>query len=248
MPSPFQRLKFAWDFFVRGKHRAGKIALPDFGYDEPDERLMRVLQDMYQSHSAEPVRLGNWIATNEGKVLSRVSLYVDRAEPGNFQIQTDFITLCAEGQHIVESFAGIGDDLTSAIKDACENFQESSFHVLLTTLSGQHCDHVDRERWTVGGWERNVTFGWLRMRGKMPMDDWPPIFDEIRSQVRSLPLSPGLHWMRYFYCRLPGSEPVMEVLLDNKTQEELQVRAAGMPWPQTDSVYTARLFFVIQDA
>lgn len=247
MPSPFQRLKFAWDFFVRKKDRAGNITLPDFDYEVPDERLMRVLQDMFESHHAEPVRIGNWIATNEGRVLSRASLHILREEPADFWIQADFITLCEGGRHIVESFASSGEELASAMKDVCRNFQESSFHVLLTTLSGQPYDHAERERWIIGGQERNVTFGCLLTRGSMPLADWPPVFEIIQRDVESLPLSPGLHWMRYFYSNIPGSEPIMEVLQDNEPHEELQARSAGMPWPKSDAFYSARLFFVIQD-
>ena len=248
MPSFLRRLGFAWDYFVRGRHRLPEVVLPDFGYDLPDEKLMRFLSDGYEGHGAEPVRIGNWIFIAKANVLSRAAWFPVSGSPGSCVIQVDFITVCDGERHIIESFAGFGADHASALKDACKGFMDSSFHVLLSTVCGQPCDHVDREIWTIGGREKHVTLGWLRKRGHTPLDEWPSIFTEVQRQVEEMSLSQGLHWMRYFYSHTPGEEPTIEVLLDNEPHGELQGRGAGLPWPQTDTFYSIRLFFVIQDA
>jgi Family of unknown function (DUF6348) len=248
MPSLFDHIKFTWEYFVRGLHRIPPVsAPPDFDYPSPDPRLMEFLSGMYQEHGALAVRVGNWICVDGGRVLTRASHFDHPSPSKNLVIQADFVTLTVDGQHIVESLAGIGPDRSTAIEDACEGFQGSCFHALFVTLLDHPCDHVDRETWIIGGQARQVTFGWLRTRGAFPFDRWPPVFERIQGHMKSLPLSPGRHWIRYFYCHLPSGAPTVEVLVDNETHEELQARGGGLPWPASDTVYSVRLFFVIQD-
>ncbi|RYD18551.1 MAG: hypothetical protein EOP88_22175, partial [Verrucomicrobiaceae bacterium] len=192
MANPLASLKFAWEFFVRGKHR---VEMPDFGYDAPDDRLMNFLAEMYRGHCVIANRYGNWVFVDEGKMHVRASWFRCNPSSDHVIIQTDFVTISAQGEHVVESFAGMGPDMTTALKDASKSFQDSSFHVLLTTLLDRPCEHVDREVWTIGGQRRNVTFGWLRTRGALLEEQWPPVFEGIRRQVEGIPLAPGRHWV-----------------------------------------------------
>lgn len=245
MANPLSFLKFAWDYFVRGKHR---IEISDFGYDAPDDWLMDFLADMYRAHGVIANRYGNWIFVDAAKLFTRASWFRCNPSSDNVVIQADFVTVTHGGEHVVESFAGMGPDLTTALKDACKSFQDSSFHVLFTTLLDRPCEHVDRQVWTIGGQPRNVTFGWLRMRGALPEEQWPSVFEGIQRQVEGIQLAPGRHWVRYFYCHLPSDAPTTEVLIDNETHDELQGKMTELPWPETDEFYSARLFFMIEDA
>ena len=249
MPPLLNRLKFAWDYFIRGRHRLRPLEVPsDFNYPAPDDFLMTFVADMFTAHGAHAYRSGTWIVVDGGRLFVRAAHFDHRQHLKSLVLQTDFVCLTPSGQHIVESFAGIGTDLRSALIDACKSFQDSSFHVLFVTCLEHNCEHVDRESWTIGGTVRALTFGWLRTRGQLPLDLWPPVFTAIQSQVESIPLPAGLHWVRYFYAHIPGDSPTVEVLVDNEAHQALVSAASNLPWPSSDAFYSARLFFTIQDA
>ncbi len=245
MATFLQRLKFAWGYFVRGRHRASPVAVPpDFSYPPPDPQLMGFMVDMYRAHGAETVRAGNWVCINRGRAFTRAAYFDIQQHPKNLILQTNFITVTKDGIHIAEAFAGIGTDLSSALRDACQGYQDSTFHALF----GQPCDHVEREKWMVNGISRNITMGMLRIRGVLLHELWPPVFEGIQSHVQNFPLTGGLHWCRYFYASHPVEPPTIEVLLDNETCEPLQSQAAELPWPKAEGYYFIRLFFTIQDS
>ena len=248
MASLLSNLKFAWEFFVQRKHRLTDVSpIPDFNYPEPDDRLMAFLLGMYCEHGASAVKLGNWICVDGGRLFTRAAHFDHCQHPKNLVLQADFVTVTQEGQHIIVAFAGIGEDLDSAVADACKSFQDVSFHALFVSLLDRSCGHVEREVWSIDDRIRNITLGWLRWRGELPIDLWPPIFKGVQKYMESQPLSSGLHWLSLFYFHLPSQEPTIEVLLDNETSEALQKQMATLPWPQTEAFYSTRLFAVIQD-
>jgi hypothetical protein len=249
MPLLLSRLKFAWDYFVRGRHRLSPVEVPsDFHYPAPDDFLMTFVAEMFTAHGAQAYRSGAWIVVDGGRLFVRAAHFDLRQLPDSLVLQCDFVFLTLGGHHIVESFAGIGTDQRAALIDACKSFQDSSFHVLFVTCLEHACEHVERERWTIGGSARALTFGWLRSRGQLPFDLWPPVFEAIQSQVEAIQLPAGLHWVRYFYAHVPGDSPTIEVLVDNEPHQALVLAARALPWPAPDAFYSARLFFTIQDA
>lgn len=249
MVSFLSKLRFAWEYLVQGKHRLTDASpVPGSNYPKPDEHLMSFLVGMYREHGASAIKLGDWVCVDEGRLFTRADHFDHRQTPSNLVLQADFVTVTQQGQHIIESFAGIGQGLDSALEDACKSYQDASFHALFVTLLGRPCEHVDRDVWTIGGIRRNVTFGWLRMRGEFPTDKWPLIFEGLQKLTESLPLGPGLHWARYFYCHIPSQAPTIEILIDNEASEAMQIQAASLHWPQANVFYSVRLFFVIQDS
>lgn len=249
MPPLLRRIKFAWDYFIRGRHRAAPVELPsNLGYPAPNNSLMAFLAGMFTSHGAHAFRSADWVVVDGGKLFVRASHFHHQKSASNHVLQTDFFCMTACGQLIIESFAGIGPDEQSARMDACKSFQDSSFHALFTALLDRPCEHVDKENWNIGGTLRAVTFGWLRTRGQFPLDLWPPIFESIQPQIEALSLTPGLHWIRYFYSHMPGDSPTIEVLVDNEPSEALISAVSMLPWPSSNDFYSVRLFFIIQDA
>ncbi|MBK8094259.1 MAG: hypothetical protein IPK32_20445 [Verrucomicrobiaceae bacterium] len=209
---------------------------------------MNFLLGMYREHGASAVRVGNWICVDGGRLFTRAAHFDHLRHPQNLILQADFVTVTIQGQHIIESFAGIGPDFTSALQDACKSFQDCSFHALFVTLLGRPCEHVDREVWSIGGQNRQITLGWLRYRGDFPTDQWAPIFEGLQKHLESFSLTRGLHWVRYFYSHVPSQAPTIEVLIDNEISEPLQSLAANLPLATSGAVYSTRLFFTIQDA
>lgn len=248
MTSFLRLVKFALEYFIRGRKRLPQIAVPpDFDYPAPDDRLMWFLEEMFRAHGAHAFRSGAWVVVDGGRLFVRACHFDHRHHPDSVVLQADFVCVASGGQHIIESFAGIGPDVASALTDACQSFQDSSFHVLFVTLLGRICDHVDRETWCIGGMVRVMTFGWLRTRGELPPDFWPTIFEAMQRQIEAVGVQSGLHWVRYFYANVPGHHPTIEVLVDNQSCQELSSQAAILRWPSSDAFYSVRLFFTIQD-
>ena len=249
MSSFLQRLKFTWEYWVKGRHRVPPVAVPpDCDYPPPDAKLMGFLVGMYREHGAEAVQVGNWICVDRGSLFTRAAHFDHMQHPKNLILQADFITITKRGARIVESFGGIGTDVSSALLDACKGYQDCTFHALFVTLLDHACEHVEREEWVINGIPRNIIMGWLRIRGHFPHELWSPIYEGIQRQIQNFSLTGGLHWCRYFYARSPSGDPTIEVLVDNETCEQLQSQAADLPWPPTEDFYAVRLFFTIQDS
>jgi hypothetical protein len=240
----WKNVKFAWEYFLQAKHHLSPF--PDFGYAPVDDTLMNYLAGMYEGHGARAFRFGNWVIVDDGKLLTRAACCDVKSKGDNLIVQIDFVTMHA-GRHIVESFAGIGSDKLSALKDACASFQDSTFHALLNALLAHPCTHCDVESWGIRGVPRKVTLGLLRVRGNLPMENWPQTFDALRALIQEQEIPPGLHWLRCYYSHLPGNEPTVEALLDNEPLEALYLGCASLPWPSSDQFYSARIFMVLQD-
>ncbi len=120
MPPFFSRLKFAWDYWLRGRHRLPPVELPsDFDYPAPDDFLMTVVADMFTAHGAHAYRSGAWIVVAGGRLFVRAAHFDHRQHPDSLVLQSDFVCLTPSGQHIVESFAGIGSDQRSGGCNVC---------------------------------------------------------------------------------------------------------------------------------
>jgi hypothetical protein len=198
---------------MRGRHRLPPVAVPpEFDYPTPDETLMEFLEGMFTGHGAHAFRSGAWVVVDGGRLYVRAAHFDARQHPNNLVLQTDFVCVTSEGQHIIESFAGIGPDVRSALADACKSFQESSFHVLFVTLLDHPCEHVEREIWSIGGLERTMTFGGLRIRGELRLDLWPPVFEGMRQQIETFSMPSGLHWFAISTPKFPVTAPRLRCL------------------------------------
>ena len=210
-----------------------------------DPRLMEFLKGIYERHGAKAELAGDWVIVDGGKLRTRAVQFNHRQYPQGLVLQVDFISVLPSGQRIIESFAGTGTNLNAALKDACANFQGSTFHALHSAILGRHSDQAEVQNLEIGGIPRVVTFGSVGTRGKVPADSWPEIYSALEAQLKSSGLPRGLHWVRYYYGHLPtgGGPPEIEVLLDNMHWTEQQTKAAAFPWPVSEKFYSIRTIF-----
>jgi hypothetical protein len=216
-------------------------------YPRPDPQLMQFLLALYQAHNCVASWQGDWIKIDNGRLFTRAASFKENQHSDLTVLQADFLTVTSAGHHILESFAGWGQDAPAALRDVCQSFVDSSFHAILAALLGQLSEQADTLQWGIRGIPRLLTFGSLRLRGDFPMDSWPTLFEVIESEMKRSDVQKGLHWVRYFYSYLPGKAPVIEVLLDNEPWGAMQEQVASFPWPVTQEFYSARLFVIIQD-
>ena len=216
-------------------------------FPPPDPQLNSFLKDLFLGHGGTASIDGDWVVIDGGKLRARASHCNHRETADHYQLQMDVVVAVSPEQHIVESFAGIGANRAAALKDACRAFADCTFHALISAFLQRKCDHVDEEIWDIAGAKRRVTMGMLSSRGKVPASDWPAAFKHMEAQIKTSELPAGPHWIRFFYANIV-SAPMIEVLLDNKPWPAAQTRALSIPWPQSREFYSARLFFVVQDA
>jgi len=229
------------------KQVAEPIQKNEVHYPAPDPKLMEFLKDMYVAHGAKAELTGDWIVVDGGRLRTRAAHFDHRQHPQSLVLQTDFVTALPSGEHIVESFAGVGVDTNAALKDACAGFQDCTFHALCSALLDKPSEQAEVESWDIGGTPRTVTFGSVGLRGDFPPDAWPAVFAALETQLKTSGLPRGLHWVRYFYCQSAGGPPTIEVLLDNTPWSQQRKKAAELPWPLAKSFYAVRLFCIIQD-
>jgi len=215
----------------------------------PDPQLNKLLADLFSAHGAAAKQYGDWVEVDGGRLRCRAAtVAVNRYETG-LSVQLDVAAQVPDGKIVLESFGGLGADEPSAVKNACENFANSSFHVLLSALLDRPCEHVDTEEWIIGESSRRVTLGSITGRANVRPEeptsaDWFPVMEK---KIKGSRLSPGLHWIRIFHSEVDGKSPTTEVLLDNDIWSSMQEEAEKIEWPKREGFYSVRIFVIVQD-
>lgn len=149
---------------------------------------------------------------------------------------------------LVESFAGLGSDRVTAIRDSLENLTRSSFHVILRAFVMPDDEQVTVEDWHFGSVARKVVIGNATFRGSPPNvagdpSQWFPL---LESGIRKTALTPDCHWIRFYYAHLKGLALDCEVLVDNENSASLRELMLAFPWPTSEGFYSARIFLIVQ--
>lgn len=216
-------------------------------YPPVNPQLMQFLLNAFEAHGCSSALEGDWVNVEDGRLRLRAATFNQSEQPGLVILQADFVIVTPSGQHIIESFAGWGQDVAAALRDICEGFLDSTFHAVLSALLGKESEQAETLVWEISGIPRKLMFGSLRLRGSFPVDACPTVFDALEAVMKASDIERGLHWVRYFYSHVPSSDPVIEVLLDNEPWSVMQQEAANFPWPVSNEFYSYRLFFIVQD-
>ena len=158
-------------------------------------------------------------------------------------IQLDVAIELWPGRTVLESIAGLGTG-EPAYVDALESFAAGPFHPLLEAFGVPQGDQVTRERWTIGGREREILLGPVNVRGKAPKTTaW---FPALQAFLEASDLTPGLHWIRAFHAASDGKRVALEVLRDNVRWPEAVAALDAAPWPIADGFVSVRTFLVVR--
>lgn len=150
------------------------------------------------------------------------------------------------GWTVLESFAGIGEDEDTALKDAFDAFMRGTLHVILTAFFGSPQDEqIHCEEWEIAETPRQVTLGNAICRGTPPADIVAQ-FSQLEAVLKSSLLPKGAHWVRIYYAQINNQTVSCEALLDNEPWPELQEALMHFAWPAAAEFYSIRLFLCIQ--
>ena len=150
------------------------------------------------------------------------------------------------GKQLIESFAGRGTDESDATMNAFRKFLHASLHVLLAVLVDREhgADQVEWESWSSEGNQWQICLGPVTLQGEPPNNlVCGGLLDRLKEAL--LPkLSPGLHWIRYFFIMEGHEINVSEALVDNLDFPEGRAVIDSMDWP--DGKYAAREFLMME--
>ncbi|MBV9111171.1 MAG: hypothetical protein JO306_17325 [Gemmatimonadetes bacterium] len=215
----------------------------------PDERALAVLAKLLGAHGVPNVREGEWVVPHEAGFPPAGAQFTFATRPGQgATCRMDVAVPIEDGNHLVESFVGIGDDPEAAIASAVQYFAAGSLHVLLAAFWGRTDEEqVAVEEWRLEGIPYRAVLGNFVPRtagADAPLPD--ALFGTLERLITGLPASEALYWVRLFHGRVPGAAPVTEVLLNGASWEAADGAVAALPWEPRDHFYSVRLFLVLQ--
>jgi hypothetical protein len=208
------------------------------------------LDFLLRSHGVATERHGPTLVIPGTSYRAEAEVVTDRVHAQAHSIQLDVRLQLSPDRCLIESFGGFGDTRTEAVGDAFSHFARGSFHVLLRSflVLASDDEQVTVESWSIDGTPRTVVIGNVLLRGRAPGEVRNPTewFDVLETAIRSSPLSPEAHWIRFYYAQSGGQELATEALLDNETWDYLVESMRAFPWPVSEAFYSARLFLVVQ--
>ena len=211
--------------------------------DPMAERVAQALAKLLEAHGIQCGRHDEWVTPNWELPALRGQWH-PRENLGRLDVQV----LVKPGLTIEESFAGAGP-LDEGFKSAIENFSANSLHVLLSALwNRDDRTQVNVEPWNVAGLPFTAVVGNLGMRGSSKVDiPEPPagLFNALHQAICSEPLTPELHWFRFFFAN-HGGEHMAESLRDNEPWSPGIDALKSLAWAPTDGFYSARLFLILK--
>ncbi|HAV63452.1 MAG TPA: hypothetical protein DCY13_13930 [Verrucomicrobiales bacterium] len=120
-----------------------------------------------------------------------------------------------------------------------------TFHVICRSLFGIESDHAEAETWCIDGAAMQVIVGLFCIRGVMPDESTPLIYQEWSQLLRQQRFACGLNWLRLFYQRNHDQSSVVEVLLNNELWLGMENQVRTLPWPATSTSYSLRQFLMV---
>ena len=207
-------------------------------------RIADFLVKMLESHGVACGRHEDWL-TSRGELPAIRGVWTPHEHSGRLDIQV----LVEPEVLITESFAGMAAVATRThLDDALRNFTINSFHVLLSALWSQDDpEQVLTETWQIGDAAFTAFIGNVGTRATdVPAPPLPQaLLPTLERAIRSEPLSPRLHWFRFYFGTVRG-EPIFEALRDNETWDAGLDALKSVAWEPSDHFYSARLFLILR--
>jgi len=228
-----------------------RSAEPEETGQEPldSDRIVELLRALFEHHGVSVDAQDGVLDLGDGHRIEAV--VVNEEVHGNGRTcQLDLYLEMPDGQVLVESFAGMGEDRRRAVGNALESFIRSSFHVILRGLLREGEDEqVEVEQWDVRGRRYTATIGGVTSRGTHPDGQVPTgWFPELESAIRNADLTADAYWVRFYYAQMNRKAMAVEVLLNNEPWISAREAMGALSWPLSDDFYSVRLFLILRRA
>ncbi len=209
------------------------------------QRIVDFLTEMLERHGVACGRHEDWV-TSRGELPAIRGHWMPHEHSGRLDIQV----LVEPKVLITESFAGMASGgVRTHLDDALWNFTINSFHVLLAALWNQaDPEQVLTETWQIGGASFTAFIGNVGTRattGAVAPSLPQALSSTLERAIRSEPLSPQLHWFRFFFGTVRG-EPIFEALRDNEPWDSGLEALKSIAWEPSESFYSARMFVALR--
>ena len=185
------------------------------------EQLLEALQASFTGHGIAASRSDGAIRAPDGLTLEPRVVQRGTVQ-GTTQVQVDFAIASPRmnGIPFLDSFAGVGDSVQSAEKNALAKFLQGSFHVVAEALTGHRSEsrRVEWEDWPGAGHAWRVCTGpvlLLNTREGERIEGFAEFFP-LLSDLFTEQMKAGPHSMRLFLGSLGGQHTGSEVLVDGE--------------------------------
>jgi len=168
---------------------------------------------------------------------------------GALVIQLDVQVLLPKTM-IIESFIGMATTLEEALNDALEQFKVNTLPVFLEAFwadTKPSEQAVGTEEWEINGERWQVVIGNYGYRGELPIEAVvnDEIFETIKKEVQSLPLTEDIYAIRTSFLNINANEQVVEVIINNEKVLEFEETMRQLSWKKFDGFYSVRNFLLL---
>ncbi len=152
---------------------------------------------------------------------------------------------------LVEAFAGVGNILDEAVRNAFDKFCRASLHVIMAVFINRSLgeEQVDWEHWAYSNHRWDVCLGPLLLQEAQPRESnegsWN--YNDLLDAFRDAFLKGATyqtHWIRCFRGCLDGKCIGREVLLDNDPWPIGEAILDRWPFPNRQGYYSMRQFLI----
>ena len=160
--------------------------------------------------------------------------------------EIEFRIVLPDGREIMEFLAGHGDTEQAAIGHVMVNFLLSTVHVIYSATINLDDPHMQHEPITISGDPYLITDGGFVTFGDTENHNYDEISDSLHKCLAQLHLSDQIHWGKLVYARSKDEIISVAFTMDNEEVPTLTRQLQEWNWPNTETFYMSKLFFVLR--
>jgi len=210
------------------------------------KNITQLIAELFKEHGFETEEHDGWIIPKGSDYAMKGYWYPEATENvGQLSIE-----LFVNSELImVESFAGMGENESTRLKNAFSSFFYHSFHNFLMAIWGVDSKEVKEEEWLVGGTTYRVYLGnqGIINYDKETQLKIPNSFNtKIKLLISSENLENEFHWFTIFYANLNGLDTHAEILKDNIKWNAGEKVLKSLDWKRSNHYYAVRQFVILK--
>lgn len=209
--------------------------------------LNEFLADTFRKHNIDCEIKEDIVVFPKQRITASTALVNRSSSSSAFILQLDVKFEIGQGRTIIESYAGLGMSMESAVSDTWKNFMKYSFHTLLAAFfSNEFEEQIEREQWLIGQQPYEVIISHSGIRGDVPKPFSTQWFDQLKTLIKSQQLSYDTHWIKLYYAQSENEPISLEILLDNEVWRTVEKEVQSFSFPHHKEFYSIRILIIIK--